>query len=285
MFYRRKFTAALLHEFNGKLPELSLHYLMFFCCSRQEKPVYDFVPVLSGPFSFTLHADIKAMVIDDMASLQNSHVVLKTSTAYTDLLKSNDLAVLKEVKTNFEKFTEEALLTKIYGLYPYFTINTALPEKRKSEDFMSGQHQKSSVLFTLGYEGVSPETYLNRLLKNGIKVLVDVRNNPFSMKFGFSKGPLQDFCAKTGIAYLHIPDLGIPSDDRKQKDSVTLFSDYKNITLQKTVVQQQQVLDLLRLNHRIALTCFEADYNQCHRKLLANAISELPGWDSRIEHL
>jgi len=44
-----------------------------------------------------------------------------------------------------------------------------------------------TVLFTIGYEKISFEEYLNRLLNNDVKVLVDVRNNPLSMKYGFSK--------------------------------------------------------------------------------------------------
>jgi len=52
------------------------------------------------------------------------------------------------------------------------------------------------TLFTIGYEGISLEEYFNRLIKNDVKVLVDVRNNPLSMKFGFSKTQLKRFCEK-----------------------------------------------------------------------------------------
>src|SRR5690606_40792860 len=67
--------------------------------------------------------------------------------------------------------------------------------------------------------GISLEEYLLRLLKNDIKVLVDVRNNPLSMKFGFSKGQLRKFCDNLGIKYVHIPEVGIRSEQRQELKS------------------------------------------------------------------
>src|SRR5690349_23142531 len=48
-----------------------------------------------------------------------------------------------------------------------------------------------------------------------IKVLVDVRKNPISMKYGFSKTKLAEYTRIAGITYIHIADLGIPSDLRQ----------------------------------------------------------------------
>ena len=39
--------------------------------------------------------------------------------------------------------------------------------------------------FTIGYEGISLETYLNKLIINDIKLLCDVRKNSLSMKYDF----------------------------------------------------------------------------------------------------
>ena len=46
---------------------------------------------------------------------------------------------------------------------------------------------EQNTLFTIGYEGISIDTYINKLLQNYIKTLVDVRKNAYSNKFGFSK--------------------------------------------------------------------------------------------------
>ncbi|WP_348602891.1 DUF488 family protein [Bartonella tribocorum] len=57
-------------------------------------------------------------------------------------------------------------------------IKHTIPPSAKDEKF---------CFFTIGYEGKSLENYLNCLLENNIKILCDVRKNPISRKYGFSK--------------------------------------------------------------------------------------------------
>ena len=109
------------------------------------------------------------------------------------------------------------------------------------------------------------------------------------MKFGFSKTQLKTFCASLNIEYLHIPEVGIQSDQRQQLKTQTdydnLFDIYKKQNLKKTTSQQQQILNLLKEKKRIALTCFEANICQCHRKHLAEAIITLPEWNYELKHI
>jgi hypothetical protein len=44
-------------------------------------------------------------------------------------------------------------------------------------------------------------------------------------------------------------------------------------------------LKLLKQHQRIALTCFEANICQCHRKHLAEALENLPGFTYEVEHI
>jgi uncharacterized protein (DUF488 family) len=144
-------------------------------------------------------------------------------------------------------------------------------------------------LFTIGYEGVSLEEYLNKLIINGIKVLCDVRKNSLSMKYGFSKTQLQKACEGVGIKYKHIPDLGIDSDKRQELNTQTdynnLFTIYLNDILTKTRSQQEDIIELLKTYKRVALTCFEANIHQCHRKHLAEAIVNLPHFKYELKHI
>ena len=137
----------------------------------------------------------------------------------------------------------------------------------------------SPTLFTIGYEGISLEKYLQKLITNNIKLLVDVRRNPLSMKFGFSKTLLKRYCNSLGIEYIHTPEVGIESNKRKtlenQSDYDKLFFEYRKTTLKETPEVQKQILKLLEKNRRIALTCFEADPCQCHRTHLAASIIKL----------
>jgi hypothetical protein len=45
-------------------------------------------------------------------------------------------------------------------------------------------------IVTIGYEGRSLEAFLNLLLQNSVTLLCDVRRNPLSRKYGFSKSTL-----------------------------------------------------------------------------------------------
>jgi uncharacterized protein (DUF488 family) len=126
---------------------------------------------------------------------------------------------------------------------------------------------KKTTLFDIGYEGKSLEGYLNLLIKNNIKILIDVRKNPISMKYGFSKSVLSKRTVDLGIKYMLIPALVIESDKRKSLNSFddyqNLFSDYESITLKQNIKSVKEVYNILMQNKRIILTCFEANKNYC----------------------
>jgi len=109
------------------------------------------------------------------------------------------------------------------------------------------------------------------------------------MKYGFSKSQLQNACNGVNIEYSHFPEVGIDSEMRQelnsQDDYDKLFSLYKSTTLKKTIDKQIEILSLLKNKKRIALTCFEADINQCHRKHLAESVLGLKEFTYDIKHI
>ena len=109
------------------------------------------------------------------------------------------------------------------------------------------------------------------------------------MKFGFSKSLLKKYCESLGIEYIHIPEVGINSDQRQelntQQDYDALFEVYKKTTLKETDNYQAKIIELLTKYKRIALTCFEADICQCHRKPLAEAIAKNPIFEYEVKHI
>ena len=133
-------------------------------------------------------------------------------------------------------------------------------------------------MYTIGYEGISLEKYINKLIVRDIRVLCDVRKNAFSMKYGFSKNQLKNACDAVGIKYMQFSELGVESSKRKelinQEDYDDLFSDYciNTLTTENAKSAMAKILVLLMKFERVALTCFEADINQCHRKHLASQI-------------
>jgi uncharacterized protein (DUF488 family) len=294
MFYRRKVILALMQAFDGHLPKISLQKLLFLFASRQAKPAYDFVPYKYGCYSFSANADLVTMVRHGQLSEDQTSFTKIGSVDYVKTLNENDKKILIEIKNNYGKLTANSLMKLTYLSYQYYAINSVkakqiLNEEQYGKVLNAKPINKNIILYTIGYEGISLEEYLNRLIKNDVKVLVDVRNNALSMKFGFSKIQLKTFCASLNIEYLHIPEVGIQSDQRQelktQADYDNLFDIYKKQNLKKTVSQQQEILNLLKDRKRIALTCFEANICQCHRKHLAEAIITLPEWDFELKHI
>jgi uncharacterized protein (DUF488 family) len=137
--------------------------------------------------------------------------------------------------------------------------------------------QTERMLFTIGYEGITIEHYLNALIKNDIRVLCDVRNNPLSRKFGFSKSSLQKYLGNIGIEYIHFPELGIKSEKRNNlnsgEDYQNLFIEYKS-SLPDCREHLERLYQLIRTKSRIALTCFEHEPSHCHRHVIRDYLKK-----------
>lgn len=135
-----------------------------------------------------------------------------------------------------------------------------------------------SRLFTIGYEGRSIADYLGILRANQVRMVVDVRRNPLSRKKGFSKRALSESLAESGIAYAHIPELGIDSSLRKNlvtdQDYTDLFSHYEEVLLPSCDEAVDRLASLIRDYGSVALTCFERDADRCHRHCVASNITK-----------
>ncbi|MCP4415504.1 MAG: DUF488 domain-containing protein, partial [Chloroflexi bacterium] len=122
-----------------------------------------------------------------------------------------------------------------------------------------------------------------------VEVLVDVRQNPFSRKHGFSKKSLKKYTQKVGIQYLHLPELGVPSRLRKDLNSAdsykNLFEHYALNILPEKQKEVEKIKNMLIQQQRLALTCFEADPNMCHRHTVAEFIESDPKLGTPLKHI
>ena len=131
--------------------------------------------------------------------------------------------------------------------------------------------QSETGIVTIGYESRKIDQFLLILKGNNITKLIDVRNNPFSMKPGFSKNQLAKTLEIAGVSYLHLPELGIESRRRRNltKDGLTsLFQSYE-----RELDSKGDVLNSIKemaQKEKVALMCFEADVADCHRNVIAN---------------
>ncbi len=294
MFYRRKVILALLQLFDDQLDKIRLQKLLFLFTLRQSKAEYDFIPYKYGCYSYSANADMTTMTTRGMLAESKDHFAKLDKADYFKQLKPADQLFLQDVKASYGKMSAKALMKHTYINYPFYaTKSEAAANILTKEEFdkvaKAKPQSNKTILFTIGYEGISLEEYLVRLLKNDVKILVDVRNNPLSMKYGFSKSQLKRYCENLGIQYVHIPEVGIQSEQRQelntQADYDKLFAVYRKNNLSKTGNAQTAILNLLKENKRIALTCFEANICQCHRKHLAEAIENQPGFKYEVIHI
>lgn len=294
MYYRRKILLSVLQAFDNKLEKLQLQKLLFLFTRMQKEQDFDFVPYKYGCYSFQANADLNTMTKYGL-TCQTEHSWEKiTEENFIASLKKTDKDILQVIKQLYKGKSAADLIGITYKKYPYYALNSKIADKyltAEEVDNLSRYVAQSgeTCLYTIGYEGISLENYLNKLIKKDVKVLCDVRKNSLSMKFGFSKSQLKSACEGVGLLYYHLPEVGIESDQRKelnsQADYDLLFKKYVSDTLPHTIETQQFILELLQQHQRVALTCFEAQSCQCHRSHLAKAVTELPHFSYKLQHL
>jgi uncharacterized protein (DUF488 family) len=294
MYYRRKILLALLQSFDRQLEKLSLQKLLFLFSQMQKEQDYNFVPYKYGCYSFQANADLNTLAKYGIIRQTDQFWEMVSNENFIVNLKKSDKEILNVIRQLYKNKTASELISITYKRYPYYALKSKISEKYLSSEEISGLEKYISqsdeiCLYTIGYEGVSLEGYLNKLIRKDIKVLCDVRKNALSMKFGFSKNQLKNACEGVGIIYYHLPDVGIDSDQRQmlntQQDYDKLFERYVVDVLPNTSSTQSFILQLLLDYRRVALTCFEAQCCQCHRSHLAKAITELPQFEYKLHHL
>jgi uncharacterized protein YwgA len=275
-YKRQRFLLAFIRQLQSGITSTDLQKLIFLHTMKEGSDFYEFVPYKFGSYSFQLAEDIGILCRNNYVSNEGASI-----RAIGDY-KSED---------RFSISTERGydLIRKAYREYPYYAINSKIvdrlfkdEEAQKYKNEMLRYAQTSQVLFTIGYEGMGIEAFINTLIRNDIRLLCDVRKNPLSRKFGFSKKILEHITETVGIKYVHIPDLGIESDQRcalnTTEDYKQLFDGYAK-TLLNLEPQLNDLYSLLRSNGRIALMCFEKASNMCHRHVIRDYLLNVyPIW-------
>ena len=141
------------------------------------------------------------------------------------------------------------------------------------------------IIHTIGYEGIDIGRFLSLLREHDIETVIDVRELPLSRKPGFSKKTLAGTLNLSGLEYVHLPDLGCPKPIRDRYRADGDWKRYKEGFLKYLNTQREALTDLAAMAaiSNCALLCFEADYNYCHRSMVADAVRQLSGM--RVCHI
>lgn len=295
LYSRQKLLLNLLQAAGGSLAATDLQKLLFLYARKWEaEPSFQFVPYRFGCFSFQSYADRNALLGKGLLE-PTDNGAWKISTKAKAYTAADEVKRLNLFVTRVVPERGDPLVARVYRDSPYFAsrseiIERVIPDTNERKTILSAapKPQKSGI-FTIGYEGDSIDGYLNRLIENNVQLLCDVRRNPLSRKTGFSKNQLGTYCERVGIAYRHLPELGIPGHRRRElntrKDYEILFEEYEKEDLPLAGESIKELADLLKVYSRIALTCFEKDHEFCHRHCVAEEMQRKIAKCPPLQHI
>jgi uncharacterized protein YwgA/uncharacterized protein YeaO (DUF488 family) len=272
-YKRQRFLLSFISQLNNDATITDLQKLVFIHSMSSDLVYYEFVPYKFGAYSFQLKHDLDILKNQGFITFNNGKCF---SILNSTLNNENEPHFLIAPERG------DMLIKVSYQKFPYYSINSKIVERLFDvEELSLFKKVKASLiksepcLLTIGYEGRSIERFINTLIKNDVRVVCDVRKNPLSHKFGFSKKKLEYLLQETGILYTHCPELGIESDLRRDLSTAdeykSLFSHYKE-KLHTKNVYINNITNLLHIHKRVALMCFEADPETCHRHVIRDYI-------------
>ena len=294
---RQRVALAVLSRFgkgdNMRVGRIRYVKLMFLL--RQERGLidslpnfYDFLPYKQGPYSFSLYSELGKL--SQLGCLDDSDE--KSFSLYPDQLNSVErifselpesvLRAIAKIEVRCKNLDDDRLIAEVYKRYPEYTVNS---EKHWAPRRDRPQPAKMAV-YTAGYQGISVDAFLHRLLQRGILNIIDVRANPLSRRYGLSKRELARIAGEIGLEYQHFPALGISGSRRRDlSDSASyqrLLSWYRCELLPEANEYILQVGKLMSGTPSV-LICFEEDHRCCHRSPLADAVAKSRKLE--VEHL
>lgn len=250
---------------------------------------YDFLPYKFGPYSFAANREVEALIAYGYVE-ESCSGPLKSLTV-TSLGKKEgnvvDGDVGRAVLATFSRYAQmniRALMKDVYGRYPWYA------SKSEAKDFVpeGAPTLKTAppAVYTMGYENRSIDGFFEKLLRAGIRRVIDVRSNPVSRKFGFARSSMSSIAGKLALEYVHRPELGITSEKRKGVESSTdfqrLFRHYERQVLAVKPDEIQEIAALMKESPSV-LVCMEKEAVDCHRSRLATRVAAVS--DLKIVHL
>jgi hypothetical protein len=293
---RQKLILTLLASFGGKSSATDFQkYLFLFTQLCEKEKSFDFVPYKFGCFSFQSMTDKRKLIEKGYLKDCNEWELASNLSISSIQCEKDKAEKISKFCLKFKTIKGKKLIQYVYKSYPYYAINSEIAAEHLTESELATistarpVKKRTSTFSTIGYEGSSIEAYINKLIKNDIHILIDVRKNPISRKYGFSKNTLSSLLEKVGIEYMHMPSLGIESSERQelnsQSDYDLLFDRYETDVLKKETQSLNSLYAIFLDKKRVAITCFEKEHCQCHRSRVANSIKKISKDTIEIQHL
>ncbi len=134
-------------------------------------------------------------------------------------------------------------------------------------------------LYTIGFTQKHAETFFELLRQNGVQRLVDIRLNPGGQLSGFAKqDDLPFFLRKLvdGCQYIHVPELAPTKEILKDYRSDSNWPRY--VARFEALMNERKIPEILNRTDfekfASCLLCSEPTPERCHRRLVAERLSE-----------
>jgi uncharacterized protein (DUF488 family) len=142
---------------------------------------------------------------------------------------------------------------------------------------------KIQMINTIGYEGKKITHFIQQLHNHGVTLLVDARIRTGGRKLDFCKKNLSQSLQNSGIKYVHYKELGTPDylmREMKVKGSYSMDEYEKHLDSNPEILNR--VANEIE-EPNIAIMCFEKNFKECHRTVVANKLSKIVG--SIVNHI
>lgn len=274
---RRQRAVLSLIAAEGVLPATRLQKYIFLLRQetflRADLTFYEFLPYKFGPYSFAAHRETEALRTYGYIE-RNALRITRLGTAEAERTDPSTAGAVSSLASEYRKRPLRRVLQEIYARYPWYASNTELryllPAARPKPRIAR------PAVYTIGYQTRSIDGFLDSLLRAGIRRIMDVRANPVSRKYGFARSTLASLAGKLGLAYNHLPGLGISSALRRDVHGPSgfreLFDYYERHILVNQADAAGRAADMMVAGPS-ALLCMEKDPLACHRSRLASRLA------------
>jgi uncharacterized protein (DUF488 family) len=142
------------------------------------------------------------------------------------------------------------------------------------------------TLYTIGYEKALLKDVVATLAAAGVTTLIDVRDRPISRRPGFSKRQLAAAIEVAEMRYVHLQALGTPPEGRlagrrREWDRFWGIVEEK-LARPEAELALQEAAEVAQAAPS-CLLCYEADWQICHRRRVAEILARRHGFS--VHHL
>ena len=141
-------------------------------------------------------------------------------------------------------------------------------------------------LFTIGYQKTLLKDVVSTLAAARVATLIDVRDRPISRRPGFSKRQLAAAIEEAEMGYVHLQALGTPPEGRlagRRREWDRFWGIVEErLTRPEAELALQEAGEIAEAAPS-CLLCYEADWQICHRRRVAEILAERHGF--AVSHL